>query len=121
MYGWKGDFDQMAILDRLRANPWVVTLLSSVFTLIMVLSWTTAAYAQSDTPFDAQYTLLGIESNHVDHGQDSGNVAGQEVGDPLLGLLPSTGGPQLWLVILGSAAFCFSGALLMHNVRNRRR
>jgi hypothetical protein len=111
----------MAFLDRLRANPWVVTLLPLVLMLILVLSWSTAAYAHSDTPFDAQYTLLGIESNHVDHGQGSGNVAGQEGGNPLLGLLPSTGGPQLWLVILGSAAFCFSGALLVQNARNRRR
>jgi hypothetical protein len=117
----------MTILDRLRANPWVVTLLSLMFTLILVLSWTTAAYAQSNSPFDAQYTLLGIEGDPVDHGQNSGQlsststVAGQEVRSALQGLLPSTGGPPLWLVILGSSALCFSSALLMQRVRYRRR
>ena len=117
----------MAILDRLRANPWVVTLLSLMFTLILVLSSTTAAYAQSDTPFDAQYTLLGIEDNAADPGQDLGQSshtateAGQGPTTALQGLLPSTGGPQLLLVVLGASAFCFSSALLMQRVRNRRR
>ena len=101
--------------------------LALMFTLILVLSWTTAAYAQSDTPFDAQYTLLGIGDDSVDHGQDSGQssrtstVVGQEVQSPIQGLLPSTGGAQLLLVILGSSAFCFSAAFLMQHVRNRRR
>jgi hypothetical protein len=117
----------MAFLNRLRADRWVVTLLSLTFTLILVLSWTTAAYAQSDTPFDAQYVLLGIEDDHVDFGQNLGpssrtsTVAGQEPRIAIQGLLPSTGGPQLLLVILGSSAFCFSSALLMQYVRNRRR
>ena len=101
--------------------------LALMFTLILVLSWTTAAYAQSDTPFDAQYTLLGIRSDSVDHGQNSdqssltSTVVGQGAKSPILGLLPSTGGAQLWLVILGSSAICFSAAFLMQHVRNRRR
>ena len=123
----------MAILNRLRDSRWVMMLLSLMFTLILVLSLTTAAYAQANTPFDAQYTLFGIEDDPVDPvdpGQNSGqssqtsNVAGQEVRSALQGLqglLPSTGGPQLGLVILGSAAFCFSSALLMQRARNRRR
>lgn len=117
----------MAILDRLRASRWVVTLLSLMFTLILVLSWTTAAYAQSNTPFDVQYTLFGIEDDPVDPGQHTGQsshtstVVGHEVRSGIQGLLPSTGGPQLGLVILGSSAFCFSSALLMQYVRHRRR
>lgn len=120
----------MAILNQLRASRWVMTLLSLMFALILVLSWTTAAYAQANTPFDVQYTLLGIENDPGDPGQNSGqssqtsNVAGQEVRSAmqgLQGLLPSTGGPLLGLVILGSAAFCFSSALLMQHVRKRRR
>lgn len=117
----------MAILNRLRASRWVMTLLSLMFTLILVLSWTTAAYAQADTPFDAQYTLFGIESDPVDPGQNSGqsshtsNVAGLAVSSAIQGLLPSTGGAQLGFVILGSSAICFGSALLMQHVRNRRR
>jgi hypothetical protein len=101
--------------------------LALMFTLILVLSWTTAAYAQYDTPFDAQYELLGIRSDSVDHGQNSGQssltstVVGQEAKSPILGLLPETGGAQLWLLILGSSAIFFSSALLMQHVRNRRR
>jgi hypothetical protein len=101
--------------------------LALMFTLILMLSWTTAAYAQSDTPFDAQYTLLGIRDDSVDHGQNLGQssrtstVVGQEAQSPILGLLPATGGAQLWLVILGSSAICFSAAFLMQHVRNRRR
>lgn len=126
----------MAILNRLRASRWVMTLLSLMFALILVLSWTTAANAQANTPFDVQYTLLGIQNDPGDPGdpgQNSGNsglspqtsnVAGQGVGSALQGLqglLPSTGGPQLGLVILGSSALCFGSALLMQHVRNRRR
>ena len=116
----------MAILGRLRTNPWMVTLLSLTFVLILALSWSTAAYAHSKTPFDAQYTLLGIRDDQADVGNNSGpsrtsNGTGQESNNALLGLLPSTGGPQLWLLVLGSAAFCFSGALLVQNARNRRR
>jgi hypothetical protein len=101
--------------------------LALMFTLILVLSWTTAAYAQSDTPFDAQYTLLGIGDDSVDHGQNLGQssrtstVVGQEAQSPILALLPATGGAQLWLLILGSSAICCSSALLMQHVRNRRR
>lgn len=117
----------MAILNRLKANPWVVTLLSLAFMLMLVLIWNTAAYAHSDTPFDAQYTLFGIEDDHVERGQDLGQSsgtstgAGQEARMAIQGLLPSTGGPLLLLVILGGSAFCFSSALLMQYVRHRRR
>jgi hypothetical protein len=101
--------------------------LALMFTLILVLSWNTAAYAQSDTPFDAQYSLLGIRGDYVDHGQNSGqssltsSVVRQGAKSPIQGLLPSTGGAQLWLLVLGSSAICFSSALLMQKVRNRRR
>jgi hypothetical protein len=94
-------------------------LLSLMLTLMLVLSWTTVADAQSLSPFDTQYQEPGLPlpwgASHTS------TVAGQ--GRSVIpGMLPSTGGSLPALLVLGSFAFCFGSALLVQqSARNRRR
>ncbi|MDQ3659411.1 MAG: hypothetical protein M3338_07020, partial [Actinomycetota bacterium] len=116
-------------------------LTAAVVVAVLVLGWATAAHAQ-DTPAASQYggpTETGESainqaldpSGYTDTGANAGGSsltgvteasgvleAGATGGSGLTGVLPSTGGPLLPLVLLGGLALSSAGLLLAR--RNSR-
>lgn len=91
----------------------LVLLLSSA--LVLVLSRAAAAFA--DTPFGVQY------GDPADPTKDPGAAAtgvGQLLGG-IEGVLPFTGGPLLYLVLLGVMLLCCGSALLVWRAIGSRR
>lgn len=78
--------------------------------LVLVLGRAAAAFA--DTPFGSQY------GDPADPAKDAG--VGHLLGG-IEGVLPSTGGPLLYLALLGVVLLCCGSALLVRRAMTSRR
>lgn len=91
----------------------LVLLLSSA--LVLVLSRTAVAFA--DTSFGVQY---GDPKDPINDPGTSATGVGQLLGG-IEGVLPFTGGPQLYLALLGVVLLCCGSALLVWRALGNRR
>jgi hypothetical protein len=91
----------------------LVLLLSSA--LVLVLSSAAAAFAA--TPFGVQY---GDPKDPINDPGTAGTGVGQLLGG-IEGVLPFTGGPLLYLVVLGFVLLCCGSALLVWRAVGSRR
>jgi hypothetical protein len=92
--------------------------LSAVLALVLVLSQATAAFAA--TPFGSQYGNPADPTNPIkDPGAAAAGV-GHLLGG-IQGVLPFTGGPLLYLALLGVVLLCCGSALLVWRAVGSRR
>ena len=91
----------------------LVLLLSSA--LVLVLSQAAAAFA--DTPFGVQYA---DPKNPINDPGAAATGVGHLLGG-IEGVLPFTGGPLLYLALLGVVLLCCGSALLVRRAMSSRR
>ena len=97
---------------RVALRRWHLFAALALSALVLVLSQAAAAFA--DTPFGSQY------GNPADPAKDAAGVAGQLLGG-IEGVLPFTGGPVLYLALLGVVLLCCGSALLVWRAVGSRR